>query len=707
MARAPADLARLPLRFDLRAASLAEGVRAALSVAAIVALDTVLHQPLLMIAALGALLTCLCDPGGPLRARLAPLLGFAVLGAAAIGGFGLAGGWGLAVALPLAGLAIFAGTFARIFGQAGLQIGNLFTVVVVIALELRLTPDGAAAVAGAFLVGGAWATLLTLAIWRIFPFGPARQALAQAYAALARLAGDLRAVLEDPALAVPGPAAEARWAAHARAYRSTVRAAIEAARATVLGTLRARGTVSRRGTETLTRLEAADQAFGALIALSETLEQEADPAARAAAAEALRRLRPLLLALAAAIGTDNFGRVARLVRSLDAMERSVAGLPADAPVRTLFAAIAERLRVALTQAALPGGGFAAADAAPGAQPGWLPEWLPWARGLVRANLDRSSLPLRHALRAALAAMPALGFTLAHPTPYGHWLTITLVLTMQPYFGLTWLRALERVGGTVAGGLLAAALSLVVHGPLAIAATLFPLLVLSLSLRTVSYALFITTLTPIIVLLVELDLPGTAEPMIALMRAVYTVAGGLLAVVSCLVLWPSFEPARVAGEVQAAIAAHARYAAAVLDALASGTMGPAVEAARRAAGLASNNLEASLSRALLEPRRASFARFEPALTVDAALRRMAGRLLALQYDPEARRLDPQGLRAWSGWIGASLSAPAGAEVPRPPAAPGGGAPTLALSRIARQIALIRGAGSGVPGQAGRLHDQFWR
>ena len=689
--RAPADLARLPLRFDLRAASLAEGLRAALSVAVIVALETVLHQPLLGVAALGALLTCLCDPGGPLRARLGPLLTFALLGAAAAGGFGLAGSCGLAVALPLAAVAIFAGSFARIFGQAGLQIGNLLTVVVVLALDLPLTPRAAAAVAGLFLLGGAWAILLTLAIWRIHPFGPARSALARAYDALAQLAGDLRAVLADPVLAAPGGAAEARWAAHARSYRSAVRTAIEAARASVLATVRARGPVSRRGTEALIRLEVADQVFGTVIALSDTLEQEADPPARAAAAAALRRLRPLLLALATAIETDRFARSARLTRSLEAMEQGLAALPRDHRIRALFTAIAERLRIALTLA-----GPAAAPAAPEGAGAPEPGWWRSAPGVVRANLDRGSLPLRHALRAALAALPALGFTLAHPTPYGHWLTITLVLTMQPYFGLTWLRALERIGGTVAGGLLAAGLALALHGPLAIAAALFPLAVLSLSLRTVSYALFVTTLTPIIVLLVELGLPGTSELGIALMRALYTVAGGGLAIVSCLVLWPSFEPGRIEGEMRAAIVAHARYAEALLAALAQGappgtTQGalwPAVEAARRAAGLASNNLEASLSRALLEPRRAGFARFEPALAIDAALRRMAGRLLALQHDPGAAGLGAETLRAWRGWIAASLAAPAGMALAPPPVAPAEGTAAAALRRIARQVALIR-------------------
>ena len=60
------DLARLPITHNLRALSLAEGLRAALSVAVIIALSETLGLPVLRESALGALLTCLCDPGGRL-----------------------------------------------------------------------------------------------------------------------------------------------------------------------------------------------------------------------------------------------------------------------------------------------------------------------------------------------------------------------------------------------------------------------------------------------------------------------------------------------------------------------------------------------------------------------------------------------------------------------------------------------------------------
>ena len=59
---------------------IAEGVRAALSVAVLVAAGEWLRLPFLTESALAALLTCLCDAGGPVRRRVPALLAFALLG---------------------------------------------------------------------------------------------------------------------------------------------------------------------------------------------------------------------------------------------------------------------------------------------------------------------------------------------------------------------------------------------------------------------------------------------------------------------------------------------------------------------------------------------------------------------------------------------------------------------------------------------------
>ena len=695
-----ADLGHLPISLDLRALSIAEGVRAALAVAVLVAANEWLHLSALNEAALAALLTCLCDAGGPVRRRIPALLAFAVLGGLLTAGLGALRPLGLAAVVPLACAVIFCCSLARVWGQSALQVGNLLTVVTILALD-HGEDLHAAVILGLFFTGGSlWALVLTMLIWRLHPYRPARRAVADVYLRLGVMAGDLSVLAglaAPPADALPTQSTPLQvpplqalplqalplqaWADHARAHRRHVRDGIEAARILVLDTIRGRGVPSPRAGQTLIQVEAADQIFGALIALSDVLEA-ADAPTRAAAARELSLVRLLLAAIADETRLDEPSEDPARRTTLQGMLDRLSALGAG-PLAGITASMVARMKIALLLTTPDG---LLPDAAP-AEGG--PDWQARLLGPLRANLAWSSAGFRHALRAAVVAAPALVLTLGSGNAYAHWLTITLVLTLQPFFALTWQRAVERIGGTVLGGLVAACIALVVHTPLATAAALFPLAVLALSVRYVSYGLLMAGMTPLVVLLSELGRPGTGELEIAAMRAAYTLGGGILAVLGCWVLWPSWEPDRVEQELRAALQAHAAYADLELRVLLKEAPEAGLDAARRAAGVASNNLEASLSRALQEPRRQARAGLETAMVVDAALRRLAGRLSALQHDPAlSGAAGPEALRAWRAWLSAAFAAlAAGASLPGSAPPVEGAGP---LARIARQVELMDGA-----------------
>ena len=668
MGRRPAGLPP-NLIVDVGAVSLGEGLRAALSVAAIVALAQWVQVPGLMEAALAALLSCLCDAGGSVRTRATAIVSFGLLGAAITAGFGLLRGGPLWLVVVAAGAGLFATSFARVGGQAAMQVGNLLSVVLVLAVRAPF-PDlaTAATVAGLFLAGNVWALLLTLVIWRVHPHGPARRATAAAMRQLAALAADMRATL-----ASASGTDEAAWDRHARLHRRLARETIERARERVLQTAQMRGPASSRSRQASARLEAVDQLFGLMIALSDGLQDDATAAERAT--KMLRLLPPVLLLLARAVAADTPSHGPALIRAIAAIGRAGAGTDWLAAVAS---ELAGRLRVVAT---VSGGQAEAGRTDAVVSP--LRHW----REAVRRNLDFGSEALRHALRVLAVSVPAFAITLGWPRSYEHWFTITLILTMQPYFALTVMRAVERIGGTVFGGVLAAALALVCTTPLAMAGALFPLTILAFSVRAVSFGLFIACLTPLVVLLSELGQPGADELSIALFRAGFTVAGGLLALAGNLLLWPSWEPGRLAHEARAAIAAHGRYARAAIGAV-LGDDPHAVDAARRAAGVASNALEASLQRVLLEPLRGRAARVEAALAVDATLRRMAGALAGLRVRAAGHAHDPDAWRNWAAWLERAMSSeqrPGG-----PPALPPHDEDAATLARLARQIELATGA-----------------
>lgn len=670
------DLAKLPIVRNLRGFSAAEGVRAALSVSVIMAANEYFHFSYLPIAALGALWTCLCDPGGPVGRRVPALLSFTVIGALATGGFGLIRGLGPAVALPIGVMALFAASFARIYGQVPQQVGAFLNPVIILALDRALSLQEAGQSAAAFAGGGLWATLLTLVIWRQYPFRAVRQAVAEIYRALAALTEDLYGLLRNET------AGGKAWEAHARAHRRQVRDAIEAARTAALDTLRARGTGSLRASQSLIRLETGDQIFGALIALSDLLEQGTRDESRAAE-RILRRLRPLLLLLVDVTVSDRRDAHPKIKRSIDAMETEIARLASTDALRPVADRLVERLRIAHT---LTVPANYSPDAGPDGQRIAVRERL---LGPLRANVTWRSLSLRHALRAAVMTAPALAFTMVWFNPYDHWLTITIVGTMQPFLALTYTRAVERIIGTVLGGVVAAAVGLLCTTPMALALAMFPLTVAALSVRAINFGLYMAALTPVVVLLVEANQPDTAEWRIALARAGLTIIGGLWAVAGSLLLWPGREPERLVAVARDAIAAHGRYAEAVLSRLLGETPDAAVESARRDAGIASNTLEASINRALIEQGSGGRDTLESVLVIDAALRRCAGRLSAMQFGTRSRlAMPPDAPRKWRDWISGSMRSLAAGQTGLAARPETGG--DDALHRLAGQIELMDGA-----------------
>jgi uncharacterized membrane protein YccC len=172
----------------------------------------------------------------------------------------------------------------------------------------------------------------------------------------------------------------------------------------------------------------------------------------------LRRLGPLLLTLSRGIVTDETGSDPAIARSIGALSRDAGSLQPVQPLRPILEAMVERLQIAAILS-VP------ANFVPGGAPGGtsLPA-LERIRRPLEANLKWDSLVLRHALRVAIVAAPAIAITVIHYAPYQHWLTITLVLTMQPYFATTVTRAVERIGGTVLGGGIAALLAVVCGTP---------------------------------------------------------------------------------------------------------------------------------------------------------------------------------------------------------------------------------------------------
>ncbi len=600
---------RPSLRGAAITSEIANGVRAAVATLVPFFLAAALGRAELAWMALGGWLGTLADPGGVRATRLKALASFAIIGALAVTlSERCAGSIWLATSV-LAVTALVA-TLARALGPAAATVGTM--AVIIVAVGTAKSGATATATDGlSFLAGAVWATLLSSLVW---PFGrhrPVRRAIAGVFDELASYMRAVDRIAED---VEAGP----RWTALARSHQRRIRDAIEAALAIALAVRARRPGESSIGGDLRVLLGMAEAQFPQLIALSEELEAM-PPAQRPLLVR--RRLREL---------AGTYDAVRRQLRTRSpgpdgGAPRSRGSITDETSAPDILSAklVADAERARALAGSL-GTGASEPDGEHGARPS-LAVIGDEAREL-RDALSVKSVYFRHALRVAFAVTVAS--TVGHlVTTYPHWVTITTLAVLQPYPGPTSTRAAERVVGTVLGSAVAAVITMTVHAPLALAAIMFPLSVAAVATRPRSYRLFTFFLTPVFVLIAEQH-PG--DWWTAAARAGDSVIGGVIALAAALVIWPAWERTRLPEALDAMIAAVTRYRTAVLEGLAhrsDDAIAREVAAARRAAGVAIGEAEASLERWLAEPLRRP-AEGEDAMQLVTHARRLANACTAL-------------------------------------------------------------------------------
>lgn len=556
----------------------AEGLRAGVAIGVMLAATLLFDVPGLAWSAVAAFWICLADPVGSRQARSRTLLSFTGFGMVVLAAASYAAHWGpVAGGAALFALVLLCGltrSYPLTFGPAAPQPGLIASLAVVIGVATPRDLPGALALGGYFLLGAVWATLLCLYLWPIPSGRPARRALVAIFSRLDEMIASLAAL--D---ATPGGAADA-WARYETQDRRATRIALERGLQIVARADAGRGDLTRD-------LEAAGDVFAALIALGSVRAagHPFDPVTeRPLLAELGRLLRvtahpapggATLHAGAAHLLEATAGQATAFARALHFAARALDAMAQDAP------------------APAPDG------PAPAAPVRWWPVPQPvW----------------RHAVRVALAVLAS--YALGHwlDVTFSYWGSIATIVVMQPLMANTWLRVLERAVGSLAGGLIAAALLAMAPHPAQIAQAVVVLTVACIALRLVSYGVFIIFLTPMFMLLSDFIHP--AGGLISA-RVINEAIGAVIGLVACLALWPERQQQTLVEAVAAAIAANLAYVAAVLrhDA---GTF----ERLHRAAGLVSSRAETARERLLFEGR-ARAARLDQVGAILLAVRAVCG------------------------------------------------------------------------------------
>ncbi|MBV8067557.1 MAG: FUSC family protein [Candidatus Eremiobacteraeota bacterium] len=538
-------------------------------------------------AAIGSLITGFTSLQGVYRTRVAAVLG-AAIGMAATsfaGALAASSTPSLVAVTALAGYGV--GTIGQIGPIAATVALNSFVAFVIFSNQ-PLTPPAAAQVAALVLAGGLIQATLVLIAWPIARRGAERAALANVYHNLAAFA---RAIATGDASFPPAtPLATARQVlADPQPFASA-------------------GSIAR-----LSRLledsEIIRRRLGALAAW---------------AASGAERFAPANVSLTIA---DRLDDVAELLRG-ERQEIAPVEMPAAHELQAAgIVDLETHLRDALEAATMIASGrFPTISLLSKPRPGpYVQNRIDW--------LSRDSL--RFSLVLAIAMFLARHFQ----ADRGYWIPLTAAIVLKPDFHTTFVRGFARIGGTLAGAVVATFVSVTLRGHAALQ-TIGLIAAAAAAYLTFNpnYALYTVAITSFVVISLGMrGLPGTTTIETRLLD---TLLGGTLAMGGYLAL-PSRERRRTRALLADLLDAQRKLADAILREYAAPTKdGPhAIELARDQVWKVRTTAEASIDRTRHEPHLPHTIGAARALRILAASQRFALANLALETALETRQRIP--------------------------------------------------------------------
>jgi uncharacterized membrane protein YccC len=554
-----------------------------------------------LLTAVGALNVSYSDGVEPYRQRARRMLAASCFGALAVGAGGLLSRDHL-LPVPLAAVCAFAAGMMAAVGETPSNIGVMTLATLIVFAAQAMTPVAALQSGLLAFGGGLLQTALAVATWPMRRYGPERRALAALYSELARSAGNAR---ESAATNAAPPASQQSTDAQrtlaslggdhsieAERYLALLNQA-ERIRLALLALCRLRirmGRESGSGAQTAVLDQSLRAASQALTAIAECIKSDASDAGGAPGATPLDQVRQIEAA------------ANQLRGSADAVT-----LDARWQLDALGGQIRSAAELAFHTTPAGSAVFAARESA-----------IPWmlrlagAMANLRANLSLDSAIFRHALRMAACVAIAEAISRYTGSRRGYWLPMTVAIVLRPDFTGTFTRGVLRVGGTLAGILVATGLVYFLMPGAGLEILLIVLFTFLLRcFGSANYGIFVMALTALIVFLVSVT--GLAPGPIMIARGLNTMAGGAIALAAYW-LWPTWERTLTPDLLADMLDAYRQYLQAVRDAYwnpgveagvepgvePGGEFATRLDRTRLAARLARSNAEASLVRLRAEP-----------------------------------------------------------------------------------------------------------
>ena len=502
----------------------------------------------------------------------------------------------------------FGSAYANLYGNTANLVGFVTALTFVTAIFTPTNLSTALQRCELTLVGGIWAMVLSLGLWVLHPYQPVLQAVAESYLTLTRF---IQLATSKLHLAKSSQ----QWSENfAQAYDVVINR-LKMSRLVWAGVRIGRQGASRRGVQLLILLEDLDRIANAVVALTEILEIASSHPIFAQVHWEVERVMQevaLVVALISTTSKKGGGEIScqELARSQEALEAKLEVLKSQSNheideyyglvnIRKVINSLQQLVKQVYIDAEIAkqlGG-----TTPPIAQPD-TKEWIEEAPSVVQTfkdNLTFQSTGLRHALRLGLTTAIAVLLAYSLHLLRGYWVPLSVLVILKPNFGGTFQRAVQRIGGTILGGVVAIALTSLIQNAWILLLFLALLVFVAFAVKPLNYGVFVIVVTPLILVLVHIT--HTGDWRLSIWRILNTLIGGGLALVGGYLLFPSWERCRLPAQLAKTIRADLAYFQRVITAYDTVAENPrTINAARRQTELQNANTAAAIQRLLSEP-----------------------------------------------------------------------------------------------------------
>ncbi|MGO1244447.1 MAG: FUSC family membrane protein [Sphingobacterium sp.] len=220
----------------------------------------------------------------------------------------------------------------------------------------------------------------------------------------------------------------------------------------------------------------------------------------------------------------------------------------------------------------------------------------------RSNLSLSSSVFRHALRLSMVLSGTyLVLHLFNFSPNGiYWTLLTIMVILKPGFGLTKERNVQRLLGTIIGGVIGAVIVYTIQDPNIRFVILIFFFLTAYSLFRVNYIVAVLFMTPYVLIMLSFTGVNTIE--VASERVFDTFLGGTIAFLSSYVIFPNWESAQYKANIRSLLIANYNYIAQAVNLLSGQQLNiTKYKLERKKVYIASANMGSTFQRMLTEPK----------------------------------------------------------------------------------------------------------